>query len=196
LRKGSSLGFASGFVAGLATVTPAAGYVAPMAAVGIGALAGALCYGGVLLKDRFKYDDTLDAFGIHGVGGVVGTLLLGVFAQRVWNPAGADGWIAGDMAFFLRQLLAVAAAIGWSVLATALILKLVNRLVGLRVPAEVEREGLDTNLHGEAGYGAGTTFQSQIWTAAERATAPEHPLEPTAAQWHSTDYSSSQGTLP
>jgi ammonium transporter, Amt family len=182
LRKGSSLGFASGFVAGLATVTPAAGYVAPMAAIGIGAAAGGICYGGVLLKDRFKYDDTLDAFGIHGVGGVVGTLLLGVLAQRVWNPAGADGLITGSGAFFLHQLLAVAVAVGWSVAGTALILKLVNALTGLRVPADVEREGLDINLHGEAGYAVGTSFQSQGWGAAEDASADERALVASVAK--------------
>jgi Amt family ammonium transporter len=181
LRKGSSLGFASGFVAGLATVTPAAGYVGPLAGVAIGALAGAICYGGVMLKDRFKYDDTLDAFGIHGVGGVTGTLLLGVLAQRVWNSAGADGLIAGSGAFFLSQLLAVAVAIGWSVAATALILKLVNALTGLRVSADLEREGLDTNLHGEAGYAAGTTFQGQSW-GTERTPAHEHAFEPSVAK--------------
>jgi Amt family ammonium transporter len=153
-----------------------------MAAIGIGSLAGVICYGGVLLKNRFKYDDTLDAFGIHGVGGVVGALLLGVLAQRVWNPAGADGLITGNGAFLLHQLLAIAAAIGWSVAATALILELVNALTGLRVPADVEREGLDTNLHGEAGYAAGTSFQAQTAAATERAAAHEHALEPSAAQ--------------
>jgi len=93
--KASALGFASGFIAGLATVTPASGYVGPMGALAIGAAAGLACYGAVMLKGKLGYDDTLDAFGVHGVGGAVGTILLGVFALRAWNPAGADGLLAG-----------------------------------------------------------------------------------------------------
>jgi Amt family ammonium transporter len=156
LKKGSSLGFASGFVAGLATVTPTAGFIGPMASLLVGLTAGLVCYGGVLLKERLGYDDTLDAFGIHGVGGVVGMLLLGVFAQKLWNPAGADGLIAGSHAFFTHQFVAVIATIVWGCVLTYGILKLVNALVGLRVQSDVEREGLDVNLHGEAGYAMGS----------------------------------------
>lgn len=158
LKKTSSLGFASGFVAGLATVTPAAGFIGPMAAVLVGLAAGLICYCGVLLKDRLRYDDTLDAFGIHGVGGVAGMLLLGVFAQRIWNPAGADGLLTGSHAFFVHQFIAVAATIGWACLATFGLLKVVDSLVRLRVQSDVEREGLDVNLHGEAGYAIGSTI--------------------------------------
>jgi Amt family ammonium transporter len=158
LKKGSSLGFASGFVAGLATVTPTAGFIGPMAALLVGLAAGLVCYGGVLLKERFGYDDTLDAFGIHGVGGVLGMLLLGVFAQKLWNPAGADGLIAGNHAFFTHQFVAVVATTAWGCLLTYGILKLVNAVVGLRVQSDVEREGLDVNLHGEAGYAIGSTL--------------------------------------
>ncbi len=147
----------------VAEVTPAAGYVGPMAAIGIGLGAGAVCYGGVLLKDRFGYDDTLDAFGIHGVGGVLGTLLLGVLAQKAWNSAGADGLVTGNATLFSHQVLALGAAIGGSVLGTVVILKVVNAVAGLRVPADVESEGLDTNFHGEAAYAAGGTFQSGGW---------------------------------
>src|SRR5512142_2748819 len=111
LKKGSSLGFASGFVAGLATVTPTAGFIGPMAALLVGLAAGLVCYGGVLLKEKLGYDDTLDAFGIHGVGGVLGMLLLGVFAQKLWNPAGADGLVTGSSAFFTHQFLAVVATV-------------------------------------------------------------------------------------
>jgi ammonium transporter, Amt family len=158
LKKGSSLGFASGFVAGLATVTPTAGFVGPMAAVLIGLAAGLVCYAGVLLKERLGYDDTLDAFGIHGVGGVAGMLLLGVFAQKLWNPAGADGLVTGSHAFFTHQFIAVVATAGWACVLTFGLLKLVDALVGLRVQPDVEREGLDVNLHGEAGYAIGSTF--------------------------------------
>jgi len=170
LKKGSSLGFASGFVAGLATVTPTAGFVGPMAAVLIGLAAGLVCYAGVLLKERLGYDDTLDAFGIHGVGGVAGMLLLGVFAQKLWNPAGADGLVTGSHAFFTHQLIAVVATVGWACVLTFGLLKLVDALVGLRVQPDVEREGLDVNLHGEAGYAIGSTFGGHSVYEAE---APE-----------------------
>lgn len=158
LKKSSSLGFASGFVAGLATVTPTAGFIGPMAAVLVGLAAGVVCYGGVLLKEKLGYDDTLDAFGVHGVGGVLGMMLLGVFAQKLWNPAGADGLVTGRHAFFSHQMIAIGATAVWSCVLTYGLLKLVNALVGLRVPSDVEREGLDVNLHGEAGYAIGSTF--------------------------------------
>ena len=170
LKKGSSLGFASGFVAGLATVTPTAGFVGPMAALLIGLAAGLVCYGGVLLKERLGYDDTLDAFGIHGVGGVAGMLLLGVFAQKLWNPAGADGLVTGSHAFFTHQFIAVVATAGWACVLTFGLLKLVDALVGLRVQPDVEREGLDVNLHGEAGYAIGSTFAGHT---VYEAAAPE-----------------------
>ena len=158
LKKGSSLGFASGFVAGLATITPAAGFVGPMSALLIGLAAGLVCYAGVLLKERLGYDDTLDAFGVHGVGGTVGMLLLGIFAQKLWNPAGANGLVAGGSSFFMHQLVAVVVCIAWSCVLTFGLLKLVDALVGLRVQPDVEREGLDVNLHGEVGYAIGSTF--------------------------------------
>jgi len=153
--KASALGFASGFIAGLATVTPASGYVGPMGALAIGAAAGLACYGAVMLKGKLGYDDTLDAFGVHGVGGAVGTILLGVFALRAWNPAGADGLLAGNAGFFAKQLLAVGVGVGYAVVGTLVLLKLVDALVGLRVGAEEEHEGLDIHLHGEEGYNMG-----------------------------------------
>ena len=112
----------------------------------------------MLVKERLGYDDTLDAFGVHGVGGTLGMLMLGVFAQKLWNPAGANGLAAGGSAFFSYQLIAVAACIAWSCVATFGLLKLVDALVGLRVQPDVEREGLDVNLHGEAGYAIGSAF--------------------------------------
>jgi Amt family ammonium transporter len=119
------------------------------------------CYGGVLLKGKLGYDDTLDAFGVHGVGGAVGSILLGVFALRAWNPGGADGLLAGNAAFLGKQLLAVAAGIGYAVVGTFVLLKLVNALVGLRVDAEKEHDGLDIHLHGEEGYNMGVGVASQ-----------------------------------
>jgi Amt family ammonium transporter len=153
------LGFASGFVAGLATVTPASGFIGPMAALIIGGAAGAACYGAVMLKTKLGYDDTLDAFGVHGVGGALGTILLGVFASKLWNPAGADGLVAGNAAFFGKQLLAVGVAIGYAVVGTVVLLKVTKALVGLRVSAEEEHDGLDVNLHGEEAYNVGISGQ-------------------------------------
>lgn len=177
LKKGSSLGFASGFVAGLATVTPTAGFVGPMAALLIGLAAGLVCYAGVLLKERLGYDDTLDAFGIHGVGGVAGMLLLGVFAQKLWNPAGADGLVTGSHTFFTHQFIAVVATAGWACVLTYGLLKLVHALVGLRVQPDVEREGLDMNLHGEAGYAIGSTFGGHSVYEGEAPDAEEGVME-------------------
>jgi ammonium transporter, Amt family len=156
-RKASALGFASGLVAGLATVTPASGFVGPMGAIAIGIAAGVGCYAAVALKGRLNYDDTLDAFGVHGVGGAIGSLLLGVFALKSWNAAGADGLIAGNATFLGKQLLAVVVTAGFSAVGTLVILKVVDALVGLRATADEEREGLDINLHGEDGYAIGNS---------------------------------------
>jgi Amt family ammonium transporter len=170
--KASALGFASGLVAGLATVTPAAGFVGPMGALAIGTCAGLACYGAVMLKTKLNYDDTLDAFGVHGVGGAVGTILLGVFATKAWNAGGANGLITGEAAFLGKQLLAVAVTIAFSVAGTLVILKVVDATVGLRVTADEEREGLDINLHGEEGYSIG----SSTYGRSDVVVAPEaHP---------------------
>jgi len=138
-------------------VTPAAGFVAPWAGFAIGALSGALCFGAVLLKYRWGYDDSLDAFGLHGVGGVVGAVLTGVFSQT-WNfadvaaPIGSDGLLLGGFKQLGVQIVATLAAIAYAVLVTWGILWVVRRFVGLRVTESDEREGLDTSLHGEEGY--------------------------------------------
>ena len=161
LKKGSSLGFASGFVAGLATVTPTAGFVGPMSAILIGVAAGSVCYAGVLAKEHFQYDDTLDVFGVHGVGGVTGTVLLGVFASLAWNADGANGLLAGSPAFLGKQALAAGVAVVYSVVMTYTIVKLVEMTMGIRVSREVEGEGLDISLHGEAAYTDGTFHESR-----------------------------------
>jgi Amt family ammonium transporter len=153
--KPTSLGVASGIVAGLVVITPAAGFVGPMSAVIMGLAAGGICFGAVMLKGRLGYDDALDAFGVHGVGGAAGALLTGVFAQQVWNEAGKDGLLFGGTAVFLEQIIAVAAAGAYAVVMTFAILKLVNRLVGLRVDDESEHDGLDIALHGETAYHTG-----------------------------------------
>jgi Amt family ammonium transporter len=150
--KPTALGAASGLVAGLVAITPAAGFVAPWAAIVIGLLSGGVCYLAVSLKERLGYDDSLDAFGVHGVGGLLGALLTGVFAQKSLNDAGADGLLSGNPRQLGLQALACLAAAAYAVVLTLAILKLIDALVGLRVSRDDEREGLDVNLHGEEGY--------------------------------------------
>jgi Amt family ammonium transporter len=139
-------------VAGLVAITPAAGYVSVAASIVIGLLAGVACYGGVVLKERLHYDDSLDAFGVHGIGGVLGALLTGVFAQKVLNAAGNDGLLAGNPGQLLLQLAGIAAAGLYSALVTFVILKVIDKVMGLRVTKDEEKEGLDQTQHGESGY--------------------------------------------
>ncbi len=150
--KPTALGIASGLVAGLVAITPASGYVAPWAAILIGLAAGAICYAAVLQKDRFGYDDSLDAFGVHGVGGFAGAILTGVFAQKSINDAGADGALFGNVHQLGTQLLACGATLVYAFVVTMGILKLIDVVIGLRVSENDEREGLDAILHGEEGY--------------------------------------------
>lgn len=146
------LGFVSGLVAGLVAITPAAGYVTVGSSALIGLASGAVCYGAVLLKERWHYDDSLDAFGVHGVGGILGALLTGVFATKAVNPDGGDGLLAGNPMLFAKQVAAVLIVGAYSAAVTWVLLKLVDRLVGLRVSEDDEREGLDETQHGESGY--------------------------------------------
>lgn len=148
----TTLGAASGAIAGLVAITPAAGFVGPQAAFAFGLAAGVLCYLAVSLKFRFNYDDSLDVVGIHMVGGIVGSILLGVFSQASVNPDGVDGLIFGDAALLGKQLLAVVSVLAFSFVATWLLAKLVDATVGLRVEEKDEIEGLDINLHEERAY--------------------------------------------
>jgi Amt family ammonium transporter len=159
--KASVLGAISGAVAGLVAITPAAGFVGPMSALAIGALAGVFCYLMVTrVKSKFGYDDSLDAFGVHGAGGTLGAILTGVFAVRAINPifkdaqgaATAVGLIDGHPGQVLHQLVGVAIAWGLGVVGTLAILKFVDWTVGLRVTEEQEVQGLDLSQHGEEGY--------------------------------------------
>jgi Amt family ammonium transporter len=163
LRSGkpSALGAISGAVAGLVAITPAAGFVGPMPALVIGLIAGVFCYLMVAkVKARFGYDDSLDAFGIHGAGGTAGALLTGVFASKAINPIFKDaqanalgvGILDGNMHQVVNQFIGVAIAWGLAALGTVVILKVVDSLVGLRVPAEHEIQGLDLTQHGEEAY--------------------------------------------
>ena len=159
--KPSALGAISGCVAGLVAITPASGFVRPMPALLIGLIAGVVCFAMVAkVKARFGYDDSLDAFGVHGVGGTVGALLTGVFATRLINPVFKDdqgnalplGMIDGNFTQIFNQLVGVMVAIVLAAVGTWIILKLVDLVIGVRVPAEQEMEGLDITQHGEEGY--------------------------------------------
>ena len=154
LHKGvpSVLGAAIGAVAGLVAITPAAGFVTPMAAVLIGLGAGLLCYGAVQLKSFFGVDDALDVWACHGVGGIWGALATGIFATKTVNSAGADGLLYGNPAQLGIQLVAVLAVVVFTVVMTFVILKLVDVVIGLRVDAAEEAAGLDASQHGELAY--------------------------------------------
>jgi Amt family ammonium transporter len=159
--KPSALGAISGAVAGLVAITPASGFVQPMSALFIGLVAGVFCFLMVtVVKGMFGYDDSLDAFGVHGAGGTIGAILTGVFATSVINPVyGAGkptGWIEGNGHQVLNQLAGVAIAWVLSIVGTLILLKLVDMVIGLRVTREDEIEGLDVTQHGEEGYDFGS----------------------------------------
>ena len=151
-KKPKFLGLLTGAVAGLATVTPAAGYVSPLSAVLIGCAAGVVCYYAVALKNRLKLDDALDVWGVHGVGGALGILMLGVLATTSFNPAGANGLLSGNPGFFLAEAGAVALASAWALAFTFGMLWVIDRITPVRVADDTERVGLDEGLHGEAAY--------------------------------------------
>lgn len=151
--RATALGVASGLVAGLVVITPAAGFVTPSSALIMGLIAGPVCYGAVLMKNRFGYDDALDAFGVHGVGGFLGAVLTGVFAVAALTPSGESaGLLAGGTELFIENVLGVVVAAVYSGVVTFVVLKVIEKTMGLRVEEEQEFEGLDTALHGEKGY--------------------------------------------
>jgi Amt family ammonium transporter len=147
--KPTVIGICSGAVAGLVAITPASGFVGPLGSLAIGAAAGVVCYWGVTgLKHMFGYDDALDAFGVHGVGGILGALLTGVFAVEAYG--GTAGLLEGNVAQFVNQIYGVGIVIIYDVVVSLIILKIIDVVIGLRVTKEVEQEGLDLALHGEA----------------------------------------------
>lgn len=150
--KPTALGAASGAVAGLVGITPAAGFVGPMASIAVGVITSAVCYGAVMYKGKLGYDDSLDTFGVHGVGGTVGALLTGVFCSTVINPQGQDGLLHGHPAQLGVQFVGVAATWIYAGLMGAILLFLVDKVTGLRVSAKEEDAGLDLSQHGEEGY--------------------------------------------
>lgn len=151
-KKPKFLGLLTGAVAGLATITPAAGYVSPATACLIGVIAGVVCFYAVALKNKLGWDDALDVWGVHGVGGFIGIILSGIFATTAFNPAGVDGLLRGNSKFFLVQLLAVAISTAWAFIFTYGMLWLIDRVTPVKVSEEGERSGLDSSIHGETAY--------------------------------------------
>ena len=150
--KPTTLGAASGAVAGLVAITPASGFVSPLSAILIGLVAGALCYLFVLLKGKFRYDDALDVVAVHGIGGLWGALATGLLASTAWNPGGADGLFYGNPKLFVVQAYGAFATIAYSMIVTFIILKVIDAIVGLRVDMNSEVRGLDLTEHSEVGY--------------------------------------------
>jgi Amt family ammonium transporter len=156
--KPTVLGAASGAVAGLVAITPASGFVGPIASIIIGAVAGVLCYVACNFKSRLGYDDSLDVVGVHGVGGTWGALATGLFASKAINDAGADGLFYGNPGQLWTQIVAVLATYVLAIVATVIILKIVDAVVGLRVTEEEEVSGLDLSQHSETAYTLGGSY--------------------------------------
>ena len=150
--KPTTLGAASGAVAGLVAITPAAGFVGPMSAILIGIGAGIICYLAVLVKPRLGYDDSLDVVGVHCVGGIWGALATGLFASKLVNSAGADGLFYGNPGQFLIQVIAVVVTMVFSFVVSYILFKILDATMGLRVTPEDEVAGLDITEHQETGY--------------------------------------------
>lgn len=147
------LGVATGMVAGLVAVTPAAGYVTPLSAMLIGILAGSICFFFVTsIKARFGYDDSLDVFGVHGIGGIIGALATGLFATKTINPSGNDGLFYGNAHQLWVQFLTTVVAVAYSAVMTLILYRVVDRLIGMRVTVREENIGLDLTQHHETGY--------------------------------------------
>jgi Amt family ammonium transporter len=154
-RRPHFLGLLTGAVAGLATITPAAGFVSPATACLIGVISGVVCYYAVALKNKLRWDDALDVWGVHGVGGYLGIFMLGIFASTAWNPAasgGVDGLLRGGTRFFLVQWGAVTIASAWAFLFTLGMLWLIEQITSVKVSGPTEAMGLDEGIHGEKAY--------------------------------------------
>ena len=151
-KKPKFLGLLTGAVAGLATITPAAGYVTPTSAVIIGCLAGVVCYFAISLRAKMQLDDALDVWGVHGVGGFLGILSLGLLADASVNPAGVNGLLLGNPVFFLKELAAVAVSSVYAFAMSYAMLWVINRVTLVKVTKQDEENGLDAALHGESAY--------------------------------------------
>jgi Amt family ammonium transporter len=153
-KKPKFVGLLTGAVAGLATITPAAGFVSPATAALIGVMSGAICYYAVALKNKLGWDDALDVWGVHGVGGFIGIIFLGMFADKEWNPNIVDNGLltGGGTTFFVKQLVAVAVSSVWAFGFTYGMLWIIDRITPVKVEEGVEESGLDRGLHGETAY--------------------------------------------
>ena len=160
--KPTVLGAASGAVAGLVAITPASGFVGPVSALMIGALAGVFCYSACNFKSKLGYDDSLDVVGVHGVGGTWGAIATGLWASKAVNPDGADGLFFGNPGQLWTQIVAILASYALAAVMTAVILKVVDAIVGLRVPEEDEVAGLDLSQHSETAYVLGGGSYSEF----------------------------------
>ncbi len=154
-RQPKFVGLLTGAVAGLATITPAAGYVSPTTAVLIGILAGVICYFAVAVKNQQGWDDALDVWGVHGVGGFLGIVSLGTLGSAAWNPNGSNGLFFGGTAFFWKQVVAVSVCSLWAFVFTYGMLWLISRITQTKVDPQAEERGLDMELHGEEAYPLG-----------------------------------------
>ncbi len=154
-KKPKFVGLLTGEVAGLATITPAAGFVTLPSAVIIGIASGGVCYLAVNLKNRMGWDDALDVWGVHGIGGCIGTILLGVFASKAMNASGTDGLIYGGTGFFFKQVIAVVGASIYAFVFTYVMLLLIDKITKVKVSESDEDAGLDSSIHGEKAYDEG-----------------------------------------
>jgi len=171
-KKPKFLGLLTGAVAGLATITPCAGYVSPSSAIVIGILAGTICYVAIWFKNKAKWDDSLDVWGVHGMGGVIGSIGLGIFAEKAFNRNGTDGLIAGNPGFLGIQAGAVAIAVVWAFVFTYAMLWVINKVTPVRVSSSVEEMGLDEAIHGETAY-IEDTMEEPV--AKKKKKADKHP---------------------
>jgi Amt family ammonium transporter len=175
--KPTMLGAASGAVAGLVAITPASGFVTPLAAIVIGLAAGVICYSACFLKGMLGYDDSLDVVGVHGVGGILGAIMTGVFASKAINPAGNDGLLYGNPSLVVTQLIAVGATVLFAVVGTVVILGVLKAVMGLRVTEQEERMGLDLSQHSESAYVLGSDYEEMGTTTGHMSssakTAPQ-----------------------
>jgi Amt family ammonium transporter len=178
------LGAASGAVAGLVAVTPAAGFVTPMAAILIGAVAGIICYLACNLKSKLGYDDSLDVVGVHGVGGTWGAIATGIFATKLVNEAGGDGLLYGNPKQLWIQIVAVAVTLVLGFVVTTVILKILDAVMGLRVSDEDEMAGLDLSQHSETAYSLGGGAYGEYSTSTSPSFA--EAIRPTEARARGT----------
>ena len=151
-KKPKFVGLLTGSIAGLAAVTPAAGYVSTASAVTIGIIASLVCYFAIYMKNKLQWDDALDVWGVHGVGGFLGVIALGIFADLTMNPSGSDGLLLGNSVFFFKETIAVVLAALYSFLFTYAALWLINKVTAVKVSIETEEAGLDESELGEQAY--------------------------------------------